>query len=235
MGIQAVKSHAAGKKHQSATKPVSCFFINGKELHAEPFGSEEKISTFSTKKQSIIVSLIKSSLSTNAEIIWALKSTMGCYSNNSCANLNDTFKKMFPDSKIAEDFTMNTSKVSYIVNHGLAPYFKTLLKEEITKSDCYIVFFYESLNDITQTCQMDLLVRYWDDNDKFKYRTSAFLGHSAASDLLTHINENVSRFDSSKMYQVFMDGPSTNLKFLDDLNKRRMDNEMSQLIVAFCM
>ncbi|XP_047123731.1 uncharacterized protein LOC124806683 [Hydra vulgaris] len=232
MGIQAVKSHAAGKKHQSATKPVSCFFINGKELHAEPLGSEEKISTFFTKKQATIVSLIKSSLSTNAEIIWALKSTMSCYSNNSCAKLNDTFKKMFPDSKIAEDFTMSTSKVSYIVNHGLAPYFKTLLKEEITKSDCYIVSFDESLNDITQTCQMDLLVRYWDGNDKVKVRywTSAFLGHSAASDLLTHFNENLSRFDLSKMYQVSMDGPSTNLKFLDDLNKHRKDNEMPQLI-----
>ncbi|XP_047140612.1 uncharacterized protein LOC124815840 [Hydra vulgaris] len=144
----------------------------------------------------------------------------------------DTFKKMFPDSKVAEDFTMNTSKVSYIVNHGLAPYFKTLLKEEITKSDCYIVSFDESLNDITQTCQMDLLVRYWDGNDKVKVRywTSAFLGHSAASDLLTHFNENLSRFDSSKMYQVSMDGPSTNLKFLDDLNKHRKDNEMPQLI-----
>ncbi|XP_047146037.1 uncharacterized protein LOC124818961 [Hydra vulgaris] len=82
MGIQAVKSHAAGEKHQSATKPASCFFINGKELHAKPLGSDEKISTFFTKKQATIVSLIKSSLSTNAEII----STMSCYSNNSCAN-----------------------------------------------------------------------------------------------------------------------------------------------------
>ena len=99
----------------------------------------------------------------------------------------NNFKKMFPDSKVA-DFTMSTSKVSYIGNHGLATYFKTLLKEEIIKFDCYIVSFDESLNDITQTCQMDLLVWYWDVNDKVKviYWTSAFLVHSAASDLLTH-------------------------------------------------
>ena len=46
---------------------------------------------------------IKSSLLSNAEIIWALKSTMSSYSNNSCKNINNTFKRMFPDSKVAED------------------------------------------------------------------------------------------------------------------------------------
>ena len=130
---------------------------------------------------------------------------------------------------------MSTSKVSYIVNHGLAPYFKIILKDEITKSDCYIVSFDESLNDKTQMCQMDLLIRYWDVNDKVKVRywISAFLGHSAASEgemKLTHFNEKLSGFDSSKMFQVSLDGPSTNWKFLDDLNKHRKDNEMPQLI-----
>ena len=77
---------------------------------------------------------------------------------------------MFPDSKVAEEFCISTSKVSYIVNHGLAPYLKAILKDEITKSDYYIVSLDESLNDMTQTCQMDLLVRYWDANDKVKVR-----------------------------------------------------------------
>ena len=40
----------------------------------------------------------------------------------------------------------------------------------------------------------------------------------------------MSGFDSSKMFQVSKDGPSTNWKSLDDLNKHRNDNEMLQLI-----
>ena len=157
---------------------------------------------------------------------------MSSYANNSCANINDTFKRTFPDSKVAEEFSMSTSKVSHIFNYGLAPYFKTILEDDITKSDWYIVSFDESLNDITQTCQMDLLVQYWDVNDKVKVRywASAFFGHPAVSDLLTHFNKNLSGFYSSKVFQVSIDGPSTNWKFLDDLNKHRKDNEMPQLI-----
>ena len=85
------------------------------------------------------------------------------------------------------------------------------MKDEITKSDCYIVSFHESLNDITQMYQVDLLFRYWNVNDKTKVRywTSAFHGHSVASDLLSHFNKNLSGFDSSKMFQVFKDGRST--------------------------
>ena len=127
-------------------------------MQAESSGSKEKNIACCAKKQTNV----GSSLSTNTEIIWTLKSIMSSYSNNSYANMNDTFKRMFPDSKVAEEFSMITSKLSYIVNHRLAPYFKTILKDEITKSDCYIVSFDGNLNDITQTCQMDLLVSYWD-------------------------------------------------------------------------
>ena len=119
---------------------------------------------------------------------------------------------MFPDSKVAEKFSMSTSKVSY-------------------KSDCYIVSLNESLNSITQTCQMDLLVGYWDVNDKvkMKYRTSTFLVHSTASNLFTHFNENLWGFYSWKMFQISMHGISTNSMFLDDLNKDRKYSEMPEL------
>ena len=76
---------------------------------------------------------------------------------------------------------------------------------------------------------MDLLVQNWDVNDKVKVRywSSAFLGDSAASDLLIHFNENLSGFDSSKMFQVSMDGPSAYWKFLDDLTERPMRSHSS--------
>ena len=59
---------------------------------------------------------------------------------------------------------------------------------------------------------MDLLIRYWDINDKVKLRywASAFHGHSTHSDLLTHFNENLSGLDSSKMNQVTLELPIGN-------------------------
>ena len=42
-----------------------------------------------------------------------------------------------------------------VTNHGFAPYFKSLLKASIDRSD-------ESLNEATQTSDMDLYVRFWD-------------------------------------------------------------------------
>jgi len=104
-------------------------------------GNKNKNITPSSKNQMTVDLSMKSSITANAEIIWALKSTVNGYSNYSCANINDTFKKMFPDSKIAAQFQMSSSKVSYMVNHGLAPYFQTILKDEVRKSRLLRCFF----------------------------------------------------------------------------------------------
>ena len=68
---------------------------------------------------------------------------------------------MFPDSKIAEAFSMGRTKSMYMINHGLAPFFKSLLLSELNKSDIFIFSFDESLNQVTQTCKMVVYVRFW--------------------------------------------------------------------------
>ena len=57
-----------------------------------------------------------------AEIIGILKFICSGYSNRSCEQLNCTLKAMFPDSKIAEAFSMGRTKSMYMINHGLAPF-----------------------------------------------------------------------------------------------------------------
>ena len=66
---------------------------------------------------------------------------------------------MFPDSQIAEKMELGPNKLKYLVNHGLAPYFKECLSD-ILKSEYFVVSFDESLNATDQECEMDLLVRY---------------------------------------------------------------------------
>jgi hypothetical protein len=48
-----------------------------------------------------------------SEIIWCLKIIMGHLSFRSCLDLGETFRTMFPDSVIAQKFTLSKTKAAY--------------------------------------------------------------------------------------------------------------------------
>ncbi|MEL7309043.1 MAG: hypothetical protein AAGK05_15035, partial [Pseudomonadota bacterium] len=56
-----------------------------------------------------------------------LKSTMSNYSYNSQEDTSDVFKKMFPDSEIAQKFSCGKTKIMYLSCFGIAPHFTDLL------------------------------------------------------------------------------------------------------------
>ena len=95
-----------------------------------------------------------------AEIIWTLKFVLGGFSVP--ANDDLISFKLFPDSKIARNVSTATTKAMYAINHGIAPYFKSLLLSSINTSDIHAYSFDESLNEVTQTCEMVLYVRQGD-------------------------------------------------------------------------
>ena len=77
---------------------------------------------------------------TTAEIIWALKSVLNGYSNSSCDGIANTLKAMCPDSQIAKDFKLGRLKLMYIVNSGVAPYFKQFLDAKLKKdTPCLLI------------------------------------------------------------------------------------------------
>ena len=93
--------------------------------------------------------------------------------------------------------------------------------------------FDESMNYILQNSEVDIHVQYWDDLVnlvKVRYLDSRFLGHNRADDLLSNFNDVFKNIDNSKFLQVSMDGPSTNIKFLNSLKKERENNELLELI-----
>ena len=141
------------------------------------------------------------------------------FSVRSNDEINEVFSVMFPDSKIASQFRMAHSKAMYEINHGLAPYFKTVLNDTLNLSDIHVYSFDESLNDVTQTSEIDLYLRYWDINDnhvKVRYYGSSFLGHATHQDLLAHFTDVVKELEQPKLYQVSMDSPNVNLKFYNE-------------------
>ena len=71
---------------------------------------------------------------------------------------------------------------------------------------------------------MDILLGYWDNHDQqvnVRYWNSKFLTHTTKKDLLMEFNKSVDIINLSKIIQVSMDGPSVNLKFLQELNTKK--------------
>ena len=102
-------------------------------------------------------------------------------------DLNSTFRAMFSDSSVAQEFQLGADKLKYVVNWGLAPYFKDILKENLRKSEFLVISFDESLNKSTRNCQMDIAIRFWNQETErveVRYWDSQFLGHTAHGDIL---------------------------------------------------
>ena len=119
--------------------------------------------TISSKASSTLLQSIASSEKVKAEIRWAVKSVMSNFSNSSCNDVSTLFKTMFPDSSIASNFAISEDKIRYMINYGIATYFKGLLIDEIKKSLCHSISFDESTNSKTQECQLDLVIRFCDE------------------------------------------------------------------------
>ena len=138
---------------------------------------------------------------------------------------------MFPDSKISKFF--ESTKYKYVINFGIAPYFRDILYNHLQKSDCFVISFDESLNDYTQNCQRDILIRYFDHVEnrvKVRYLDSKFFGHATHQDLFIQFTQALFKLDTNKTFQVSIDEPIVNLKFLEKLQKDRLKNEQHELI-----
>ena len=94
-----------------------------------------RLLSVSVEKQSAIELHLEISSATKAEIIWTLKSVMSCYSALSNEYMNETLVAMSPEFEATKSFQMNRSKSMYVVNHGLAPYFISVLKTNPHKAD----------------------------------------------------------------------------------------------------
>ena len=82
------------------------------------------------------------------------------FSDNSVKDFGDTLRAMCPTSPEAQTFKMGPTKLMYVVNHGLHPYFKNLLTTDIAASPYVTPMFDESMNDVLQKSEMDVHIRY---------------------------------------------------------------------------
>ena len=156
-----------------------------------------------------------------------------CYHVSLFVLVMTLFKAMFPDSAIAEKFSLQKDKCAYYLNYRIASHFRSILVDEVQKSECYSASFDESQNSVIQMGQMDLVVNYWDDvlNQVCAWHlNSAFVGHSRSNDLLTHFLLGLQSLDKAKLIEVSMDGPNVNWAFFEGLHNFRNENDMNKLL-----
>lgn len=154
---------------------------------------------------------------TKTEVLWAMK----CVMSNSFKDMKGIFALMFPDSAIASKLTIGSTKLAYVVTHGLAPYFHNSLTKTLNSCSEYVVCFDEALNNIAQGGQMDIVIRYWDKQTNCvssRYFNSAFMGHATAEDILETFQAAIGELAIGKLVQVSMDGPAVNWKFLEAID-----------------
>jgi len=200
MGESAVKSHMKGSKHQQKVRAVrtnpSVFSHFNPKSNAPVSGSQgstcenpddRPTPTVSSSASTSKLTVVSLEDQWRAEVLWTMKVVTSHYSYNSCTDVEKLFQNMFPDSDIAKKFTCGEKKCSYILCHGLAPYFKLQQRDFLRGVDSFVILFDESMNKFTKNKQMDFHVRFFDDTVNqvtTRYYTSTFMGHAYATTMV---------------------------------------------------
>ena len=178
-----------------------------------------------------------------SEIHWAMYVVYHHHSLRSSGGMAALFQEMFPDSSVAQEFSVSSAKLSYLINHGLASYFKAEILNELTpKCPRFSVKFVsaldESFNRVSTTKQMDALIIYYFDKTSSRvkrvYLNSQFMGHATVSDVMEDFKKTRNGLDFiNNLVQLPMDGPNVNWAFLEELEKyRKLENlKVPSLIV----
>ena len=65
-----------------------------------------------------------------AEVIWTLKMAANDFSFSSCDDIGDILYEMYPNP-VFRDFNLASSKASYLISHGIRPYFTQQLVKDL--------------------------------------------------------------------------------------------------------
>ena len=249
MGKSAIKSHSKGKRHNEKLRTrnsMSTLYFqqsSSSNVIVEPLDSVVSttamdivvppILTNDVQKQTTIPNLATKSSTTEAEILWTLKTLLSHNSYRSCENISDLFKRMFNDSIIAKSFSLGKTKCAYYTNFGIAPYFKDILLKNLKSAPYFVTSYDESMNRILQEEQMDIVIRYFNDGSglvETRYFDSAFLKRPNAANLQECLLNKLSSLEQSKMLQLSMDGPNVNWDVLRLHHEYRLEKEFPGIV-----
>ena len=176
MGISAVKSHMKSKQHNQimkhkqspCTQSITDFFDrknesasttnkSGKQVSSSVAISEQTSDVSTVLVSSPCTSLVILEKVLHAEVLYFIRVITNHYSFSSCKDINLLLSIVFSDSQIAQSFSCGATKCAYLPCFDIYSYFHELLIEKIRAVKYYTLSFDESLNQINQKRQMDII------------------------------------------------------------------------------
>lgn len=145
---------------------------------------------------------------------------------------------MFPDSNIAKGYKLAATKVSYIITHGLGPYFLETLVEELQGK--YFTLHFDETTTIQVKKQMDILIWFYSSKSgsvQVQFLKAVMFGHAFADtvkdailDVLTELELPV-----SNILSIAADGPNVNKAIKKKLDMVIVDACGKGLVdIGFC-
>ncbi|CAF3455348.1 unnamed protein product, partial [Rotaria sp. Silwood2] len=210
-GWKAVEQHMQNEKHK--------YNLNALKNNSQLTFSISATTSFTSSTHTIQLVdpnklLLFDDQVSQAEILWALKSVQNAFSYKDSDDVGELLRTMFPDSKIAQKFSIQHSKMSYVISHGLGPYFRDLLIKDIKNCERFVLCFDERTNNQNKK-QLDVYFRYWSSQKGLvvtRYYRTILLGHAQVNVVVDGILGafRTDGIDISKLLMLSRDNPNVN-------------------------
>lgn len=220
-------------KPQEGTKQASIkeFFVKkGKDVCSsdtvvEPCSSKDVENVLTVQDQIV-----------KAETLWALKTASENFSFRVSDGVPELFQKMFPDSTVAKHITMSRTKVAYMIGHGLGPYFKREIVDDIQRfPSTYFTIQFDETTNAQMKKQMDILVRYYSEKYgevKVRFLKALMFGHAFAKTVSDEIWRTLqeSGLSPGLLLSLSSDGPNVNKSIKKSINDKLQTQFKRQLV-----
>src|SRR6266516_1623330 len=170
-----------------------------------------------------------------AEILFTLKLVASNYSFSSYNDIGDICQVAFADSEIAQHMKLGSTKVSYVIVHGLAPYFRSMFINDCIEGESFLAIHFDETTTRQVKKQLVLHIAYrsqkWNKVTTV-YVNSVFLGHADADKLHQVMTKFIDEYnlDISKLMQFSMDVPNVNLTFQRKFNALLVSKDIDKLV-----
>jgi hypothetical protein len=135
------------------------------------------------------------------------------WSYRSTDDMADILRLMFPDDPVCKDMTLGKDKLSYVISHGLGPYFHDVLLSDIKNSNSFMTLALDETTTAQTKKQLDMHIRYWSESANqvvVRYLASEFMGHADAEKMHDAV-KNAMEKDGLSLKNLIMlssDGPN---------------------------
>ena len=100
--------------------------------------------------------MFSSSAALKAEIVLAMKSVTSHISARTMDEFPSLLQYIFPNSQRAKQVQFHRTKLGYVVNHGLAPYYKEKIISAIKDTSHFVACFDQSFSAVSNRKQLDV-------------------------------------------------------------------------------